>query len=377
MQETKKRMRQRLSSNLLIVCFVAVLGAAATTHAVTPKTQGGIDWYDARQWGISGKAWDDTQGFYDRLPARAQGEVPAAVWNLSKQSAGMYVEFETDAHAIHARWQLTVSRLAMPHMAATGTSGVDLYVQQPDGTWRWLATPQPDTLPTLTKELISGLPPGNRRYRLYLPLYNGVASLEIGVPQGASFTPVPPSKDKPIVFYGTSITQGAVASRPGMAYTNILGRRLDMPVVNLGFSGAGKMEPALARLLAEIDAAVYVLDAFPNMDAGLITSNFYNFVKILRAARPDTPIIVVEDREYANTDYQPARRSHHDSTRQVIRWVYQRLVTEGVENLYFVSRENLFGDDFEATVDGSHPTDLGMVRYSDILEPVIREALGF
>src|SRR5690606_26465008 len=98
---------------------------------------------------------------------------------------------------------------------------------------------------------------------------------------------------------------------------------------------------------------------------------------ILRAARPDTPIIVVEDRQYANTDYQPARRSHHDSTRQVIRWVYQRLVTEGVENLYFVSRENLFGDDFEATVDGSHPTDLGMVRYSDILEPVIREALGF
>lgn len=367
--------RQKRAFTVLL-CALLLMGIGTMGYAVTPVTQNGIDWYDASKWGVSGKAWDDTQGFYDRLPARAQAVVPAAVWNLSKQSAGMYVEFETDAQTIHARWYLTVSRLALPHMAATGVSGVDLYVQEPSGNWRWLATAQPDTLPSLTKQLITDLPPGNRRYRLYLPLYNGVRTLEIGVPQGASFTPVPPADEKPIVFYGTSITQGAVASRPGMAYTNILGRRLDMPIINLGFSGAGKMEAAMARFLAEIDAAVYVLDAFPNMDAGLISSNFYTFVTILREARPDTPIIIVEDRAYANTDYQPTRQTHYQNTRQIIKWVYERLVAADGDNLYFVPRDDLFGSDFEATVDGSHPTDLGMVRYSDMLEPVLRTALG-
>lgn len=359
-----------------LLCAALLVAMSSSSFAAVPTTRDGIDWYEASQWGVSGKAWDETEGPYDRLPAKAKSEVPAAVWNLSKQSAGMYVEFETDARTIHARWYLTLSRLALPHMAATGASGLDLYVQDGSGTWRWLATPQPDVLPSPTKQLITGLPAGNRRYRLYLPLYNGVRSLEIGVPHGASFTPIAPSDEKPIVFYGTSITQGAVASRPGMAYTHILGRRLDMPIVNLGFSGAGKMEPALAHLLAEIDAAVYVLDAFPNMDSSLISSNFYTFVRILHEARPDTPIIVVEDREYANTAFQPTRQTHYQSTRLVIRRLYDRLVDSGIDNLTFVPRDNLFGDDFEATVDGSHPTDLGMVRYSDILEPVLREALG-
>lgn len=360
----------------LLLFLVVWLGASSVSRALTPTTQNGIDWYDAKEWGVSGKAWEDTVGDYDRLPARAHSTVPTAVWNLSRQSAGMYVEFETDAREIHARWYLTVSRLAMSHMAATGVSGVDLYVQEDSGTWRWLATGQPDTLPLVTKQLINNLPAGTRRYRLYLPLYNGVRTLEIGVPQGASFTPVAPSNEKPIVFYGTSITQGAVASRPGMAYTAILGRRLDMPVINLGFSGSGKMEPALADLLAEIDAAVYVLDAFPNMNAGLINSNFEHFVRTLRKAHPEPPIVIVEDRAFANTDYQPTRQVHYQNTRAVIKLIYDRLVDSGVGNLYFVPRDELFGTDFEATVDGSHPTDLGMVRYSDILEPVLREALG-
>lgn len=363
---------------LLVMLMAVVITASLSVPglAVTPKTEGSTDWYNAAQWGVSGKAWDHTIGFYDRFPAKAQSTVPAAVWNLSRQSAGMYIEFETDSTEISARWVLTVSRLAMPHMAATGVSGVDLYVQEESGQWRWIATGQPDTLPTLTKSLISGMQPGYRKYRLYLPLYNGVRTVEIGVKAGAQFDPVAPRDDKPIVFYGTSITQGAVASRPGMAYTNILGRRLDMPVINLGFSGSGKMEKAVADLVAEIDAAVYVLDAFPNMDAALIMVNFEPFVRTLRAANPDTPIIIVEDRAYSNTDYQPTRQTHYQYTRLAIKQIYDRLVASGMENLYFVPRDELFGTDFEATVDGSHPTDLGMVRYSDVLEPVLRSVLS-
>jgi hypothetical protein len=160
-----------------------------------------------------------------------------------------------------------------------------------------------------------------------------------------------------------------------MAYTNILGRWLDVPVINLGFSGSGKMEPELATLLAELDPAVYVLDAIPNMDAALINLNFERFVRILRQAHPTTPIVVVEDRAFAYTPFVPSRQTFHALTRSNLKAAYNRLVSSGVEGLHFVSRDHLFGDDNEATVDASHPTDLGFVRYCDILEPVLRELL--
>lgn len=363
-----------LGSLLLAAAVCLVAGRAA--RAAAPTTENDIDWYNARDFGVTGKGWKDTEGDYDRLPARASGVVPQDVWRLSRQSVGMYVEFETDATAIHALWNLTGAAVAMNHMPATGVSGLDLYVLNPSGKWQWLAVGQPDKLGTVTKQLIGDLPEGRRRYRLYLPLYNSVSSLEVGVPHGAALQPVPPAPQKPIVFYGTSITQGACASRPGMAYTAILGRRLDMPVINLGFSGAGRMEPALADLVAELDASVFVLDAFPNMDAALIQANFENFVRTIRKAHPNTPIVVVEDREFANTPYQPARQSRHRENREAIRTVYDALIKSGVGNLHFVPRDGIFGDDYEATVDGSHPTDLGMMRYADVVEPVLRRVLG-
>ena len=117
--------------------------------------------------------------------------------------------------------------------------------------------------------------------------------------------PVPRRTAKPIVYYGTSIVQGVGVSRPGRALPAILGRQLERPVINLGFSGLGKMEVALANLLSEIDAAAYVVDCLPNLDAVLITSRAGPFVQALRAARPTTPIILVEDRTYANAWTRP------------------------------------------------------------------------
>src|SRR5262249_29415705 len=140
-----------------------------------------------------------------------------------------------------------------------------------------------------------------REYLLYLPLYNGVKSVEVGVPKGAALTkasPRPADHAKPLVFYGTSITQGGCASRPGMVHTAILGRRLERPVINLGFSGNGRMEREMAELLAELAPAVYVLDCLPNMDAALVAQRVEPFVRTLRKARPDTPILLVEDRSY-------------------------------------------------------------------------------
>lgn len=365
---------------------IAVLGAVilmaigtgdsvSAGKSVVPVVSNGTAWYNAAHWGVNGKGWDDTLSYYDRLPAKAKDVVRPEVWQRSLTSAGMYVEFETDSTVISARWRLTSSTLDMAHMPATGVSGVDLYVLNDAGQWQWLAVGKPETFPVVETTLISGLIPGYRRYRLYLPLYNGVTSVEIGVSADATFRPVPPSDEKPIVFYGTSITQGQAASRPGMAYTAILGRRLNMPVINLGFSGNARMEPEIAELLAELDAAIYVMDPFPNMDAGLINANFERFLTILRDAKPTTPIVIVEDREFAHTPYVRARQIHYALTRTNLRAAYNRLVESGMEGLYFVPRDHLFGDDFDGTVDASHPTDLGFSRYSDILEPVLRSIL--
>ena len=144
-------------------------------------------------------------------------------------------------------------------MTAIGASGIDLYARDPAGKWRWAAVTRPAGK-VVRQFIINDLTPGVREYAAYLPLYNGVDELSIGVPPGAQFERLAPRTEKPIVFYGTSITHGASASRPGMVHTAILGRRFDRPVVNLGFSGNGRMDAAVGELLVKIDAAVYVID---------------------------------------------------------------------------------------------------------------------
>jgi lysophospholipase L1-like esterase len=159
------------------------------------------------------------------------------------------------------------------------------------------------------------------------------------------------------VFYGTSIVQGACASRPGMAFTAIAGRQLNVEVINLGFSGSGKMEPALADLLAELNPSVYVLDGLCNMSSAEVSERTGPFVKKLRAAHPSTPILLVEEANIANacpTDRGRALRAAIDT-----------LTAQGVKNLHLMPSQDALGSDGEASVDCVHPSDLGMSRQAD------------
>jgi len=342
---------------------------------IEPNLEEGLAWYDVQQWGVEGRAWTDTKRYFDRLPAKAEGVVRGPVWSLSRHSAGMCVRFATDAAEIHARYTLLSDKLGMPHMPPTGVSGLDLYAQDDKGTWRWLAVSRPSSQ-TVKAKLASGIRPGRRAYMAYLPLYNGVESLEIGVPADAAFEPSPPRSRKPIVYYGTSIAHGACASRPGMAFPAILGRRLDRPVVNLGFSGNGRMDPEVVELMAEIDAAVYCIDCLPNMQGPQVAERTEPLVRTLRKARPETPIVLIEDRTYANTWLLPDRRERHNASRAALKAAYDKLKAEGVAGLYYVEGEHLLGDDDEATTDSSHPSDLGMFRMADALEPILRPILA-
>ena len=289
--------------------------------------------------------------------------MPPAVWGLGRDSAGLLVRFTTDATTIQARWTVSSGRLGMPHMPATGVSGLDLYVKAEDGRWRGLGVGRPDEKKTNTSTLASGLPKGRREFLLYLPLYNGVSSVELGVPEGRTIEKTAARAEgrrKPIVFYGTSITQGA-APRPGMVHTAILGRRLDRPVINLGFSGSGRMEPEMATLLAELDPAVYVLDCLPNMSAAEVAERVEPFVRTLRKAHPQTPIVMAEDRFYTNGTVLPGPRKHNDDNHAALKAAYDHLLAEGIKGLYYLPARSSLAM-MARTAYGSHPTDLGFMR---------------
>ncbi len=351
---------------LLIILCVPSLAADAPPDSLT--------WYEPPTPSIEGRGWSGVKRTYDRLPARAEELVRKQVWDLSRQSAGMSIQFRTDAQEIQVRYSLLRPALAKPHMAATGVSGADLYMQTGAGEWRWVGTVMPEDR-IVRAALIKQMAPGVRTFRMYLPLYNGVDSLAIGIPHGSRFEPIAARAGRPIVMYGTSIMQGACASRPGMAITAILGRRLDHPTINLGFSGNGWMEPALAELLVEIDAAVYVLDCLPNMKPAQVRERVEPFVRTLRAARPGVAIVLVEGRIFPNAFVIPERRQAHDESHAALRAVYDTLIREGMGALYYLKSDDLLGADGEGTVDGSHPTDLGMMRYADAYEVVLRRAL--
>ena len=334
-------------------------------------------WYDVRELDVEGRGWKDTARFFNRLPARAKDVVRKPVWSLSINTAGFCVRFATDADQIAVRWALTSKNLAMPHMPATGVSGVDLYVRH-EGRWRWTGASPPKGGQSSEVTLAKGIPAGMHEYMLYLPLYNGVTSASIGLPAKAKLCQAPArpgNRAKPIVYYGTSIAQGGCAARPGMVHTAILGRRLDWHVINLGFSGNGKLDPELGDLMAELDAAVYVLDCLPNLDAKGVTERTEPFVAKLRKARPDTPILLVENIAYQAGAFLPERREAYRSKNRALKAAYDRLVANGVKGLHYAPGETLLGTDGDATVDGTHCTDLGFQRYADGLEPVLRRIL--
>jgi lysophospholipase L1-like esterase len=355
--------------------LLASLGGIAVLGPASQAKSEGMVWHDAADWGIEGKGWTDTERFYDRFPARAKGMVPESVWNLSRHTAGLCVRFRTDSPSVSLRMNLLSADLAMPHMPATGVSGFDLYARTGAKQWQWAHSAMP-TAKLVAGQLIAGLAPGMREYVGYLPLYNGVEKLEIGVAPGAAFDAIVPDRHKPIVFYGTSICQGACASRPGIAYTAIVGRMLGQPVLNLGFSGSGRMDSGVADLLAELDPSVYVIDCLPNMDAPLVRERTEPLVRRIRQSRPTTAILLVEDRTFGHAPLVPSIQAGHRERRAELANAYRRLQQSGVRNLHYLKGDRLLGSDSEGTTDGSHPNDLGMMRYAEALRPVLERIIS-
>ena len=312
-----------------------------------------------------------------------------SVWHLSHHSAGICVRFATDATAIWARWKLAekgtvgAEELWMNHMAAAGVSGLDLYLWDDELVWRWVGVGRPTGRENCT-ELVAGLREGMKGYRLYLPLYNAVESVQIGVARGATLQARRRQPIKPpprVVYYGTSITQGGCASRPGMAYTSIVGRRVEnelgceVETINLGFSGSGRAEIEMADFVGEIDATVYVIDCMGNVGSPEEIARVEPFVRRVRQLRPQKAMVLAELAYFTHSSHVDKVYREIKAKNMYLRDLYERLTAEGWKKLYYVEGTNLFGSDGEATVDGVHPTDLGFSRMAEIFAPIVQRAI--
>lgn len=315
---------------------------------------------------------------YHRLPDRARKIVRKEVWNLSGESAGLSLRFFCNAPQIKIRYQVT-GAFAMPHMPATGVSGVDLYRIGNNQSWDFCFgnyTFEDTVIYSYNYIKKNTYEETECEYVLFLPLYNGVKWLEIGVPEGSELEFTPVSQQSAIVVYGTSIVQGACASRPGMAWTNILNRSLNCPVINLGFSGNGKLEEEVLNFINELNACLFILDCMPNFpddDYETIYTHVVNAVKQLRRQHK-TPILLVEHAGYSNAKTDSTQFESYDHTNRASRKAFETLTAEGVPSVFYVSHDELDFDP-DAWVDYVHPSDVGMQQQAKVLEKAIRDIL--
>lgn len=305
-----------------------------------------------------------------RLPVRLQDTVRAPVWYLGTNSAGSYIDFQTASDTIYVRYKV-FGEHSMPHMPSIGVSGVDLYYKdKEEGAWKW-AFGNYSFKDTIQYQF-SNLGKGNGGvYRLYLPLYNTLDWIEIAGNGKQDFTFIEQAPTKPIVVYGTSITQGACATRPGLAWTNILGRSLENPVINLGFSGNGRLEKPILDLMMQEDAAAFILDCIPNLSltaqrsgedlAALITQA----VQDIRHKHSQVPIVLAAHSSAHTPGFLNVHTmQEYAASSAVAEATYHKLRENGVQNLYWVSEKD-FGLDIESTVDYAHPNDIGMMKIAE------------
>lgn len=340
-------------------------------------------WHDPMNAGypvVQNQGWtSEIGGTYYRLPDRAFSKVRGPVWNLSRNSSGLAVHFYSNAPQIKVRY-IVEGPLQMHHMPSTGVSGLDLYGIDQDGKSRrffgFFANSGDTVITRFVNDRMKQFHDKGYEFHMYLPLYNGVKKLEIAVPDSCSLSFIPTSDERPIVLYGTSIEQGGVASRPGMAWPTQVQRALGFPLINLGFSGNGRLEQPVLDLMAELDARLYILGCLANLcqsSPAELDSLITNAVTTLRAAN-DAPIILFEHPGFSDAPVNSSQQEIIDRLNSSAKATFAKLQKQGVKDIYYITREELGVPD-EGWVDDVHPSDLGMTAIAKAVEKTARQAL--
>lgn len=303
---------------------------------------------------------------YVRMPSDVAKSVSAGVFALNMHTAGGRVRFVTDSPYVAVSIKLNRAD-KMPHFAFTGSVGCDMY----SGT-RYIGTIVPPVSVTTEYEGVINVPfTDEHEYTINMPLYSGIDKMYIGVKEGCALKAAPEySIEKPVVYYGSSITQGGCASRPGNAYQNIISRELDLDFINLGFSGNAKAEYEMAQYIAGLDMSVFVYDYDHNAPTLEHYQNTHErMFKIIREAQPDLPILMMTRPKYYLTAEEQARL-------EVMLNTYNNAVAAGDKNVYFIKGPNLIEPVREAAlVDGGHPNDAGFVSMANVIGAKLKEII--
>ena len=362
---------------LFLVTALAAM-AAAPEPVLAPPDTNWIPGGDARME-RNGLPWfQENHGEWIRLPLRIKDQVRPEVWSLAQDPTGGRIRFRTDSNLIAIRLEYS-GPPGMSNMHSFGQTGVDLYL---DGFYRGSAVANKDSKAgKIAEHVYLNLKEAPRKQRevvLYLSLYAPVKVVAVGLDKQATIArPTPFAVAKPVVFYGTSITQGGCASRSGMSYQAILGRLLNIDHVNLGFSGNGLGEPEMARAVAEIDASMFVFDFAQNNRTVVSLTQYYEpFLNTVREKHPKTPILVITPIGNSRETLS-ATKTELEGMRELIRGIAAKHITAGDENLQIVEGTDLLGfDRMDGVVDGTHPNDLGFQWMAEGLAPRIKKVFA-
>ena len=373
-----------MKSIFRMMFLAAALLLSANTFAQKASE---LKYYDVRELGLPvlGKGFDDcirendtiSDGYFTRLPADLQNVARKSLWDLGQNSAGLAIRFRTNSKCIGAEWQ-PLNNFSMAHMTPTGIKGLDLYTLE-DGEWRFVGAGQPYGKHP-KNVFIRRMDGQMREYIMYLPLYDGIINLSIGIDSNAvsekpHVADLIPSKERlPIVFYGTSVTQGGCATRPGMAFPAIIERKLHRETINLGFSGNGRMDKCMGEKIAQIPAHMYVIDCLSNCTLQVVKDSTEHFIRAIAEANPDVPIILLSNYcypyQYLDKQFQKDTEEENALWKE---WA-RKFQKEGYKNVRYLDayakgnmKKSPLGPDHEGTVDGSHMTDLGFLRFADFL----------
>ena len=340
-----------------------------------------IVWYNAKDLSLHGVFYSETEKRYLRLPQEIAKTVSDSVAFLNTCTSGGRVRFRTNSSYIAIRAVMNLAG-GLPLMAKTGHSGFDLY-RDFEGQDRYFFTFIPQD--AKSDGYLSGVKTYGELtdYTINFPLYNGVQELYIGLKQDAILqNPTPYRYPAPIVFYGSSITQGGCASRPGNSYQGFLSRRLHADFINLGFSGSGKGEKEMAEYIATLPMQLFVLDYDSNAPSEeWLQNTHYPFFKIIREKNPTLPIVIISHPSALHRVYYECKADsswgNFENRKNIIFNTYQKAKNNGDNNVYFIDGKEIFqGEEWDAvTVDGIHPNDLGFFRFAQTLEKTIKPLL--
>ena len=351
-------------------------------YAVTTIAGYDITFYDVFKdafWMLEGLPFAEKNRNFFRLPLEMMDKVSEGVNNLLRHTSGGALRFISDTPALSIR-HTPAYTLVSDNVPFTNCAGVDVYRRLPgEKTFIHCGTPRYNrcNIEDMKNPLVCKNESGQEyEYLINFPRYGGLENFAVGVVTGSTFRPAPARKvAKPIVFYGSSITQGSAASRPGLTYTARLCRAVDATEINFGFAGNAKGEENLAELIAGLDMSVFVYDYDHNAPTPEhLEATHSRFFKIIREKNPDLPVIMMN--RPANWEF--GDRKDKDSRRQIVFNTFRKAVKNGDKNVWFIDGESLFegADRFECTSDLTHPNDMGFERMYLKVLPVLKEALG-